>query len=88
MILNRELRQKLQAVLPFKLKVNDCIRIYLKQEPTFENLISYIKQHKNCKRKEIPANMHYNNHVKVYWQKNSKGTHKQCVDQWNQLQSE
>ena len=83
MKLTRSLRLECQRVLGQRLRVNDCIRSYLKTNPSFDSLISYIRKHKNHKRSSIPANMHYNRWVKAYWKQNPKGTHSECVDLWH-----
>ena len=83
MILSGDLRSLLQFELGFKFKANDCIRNYLKQDPSFADLLLFIKKHKNCKRDIIPSNMHYNRYVKKYWKDNPQGTHKQCVQLWH-----
>ena len=82
MKLTRSLRVKLQTCIPWKLKANDCIRAYLKQDPSFDQLLDCVKNHRFCKRSIIPSNMFYNQHVRDYWKQFPNGSHDHCVKLW------
>lgn len=82
MILTKALRIKLEQHLPYKLKANDCIRCYLKTQPSFKQLVLFVKTHSDCKRRVIPQNMHYNRYVRDYWVSYPNGSHSHCVQLW------
>ena len=84
MILTRALRVELEKRLKFKLKVNDCIRLYLKSNHSVEEIVDYVLMHRNCKRKIIPANMHYNRYVKWYWANFANPNKSNCVALWKE----
>ena len=83
MKISRKIRDILEANLRKKVKVNDCIRAFLKKDPTIEELEKYILIHQKCKRKKIPDNMRYNQHVRDYWKSNIEPkSHDDCVKSW------
>ena len=84
--LTSQLRLKLSAALKSNFKANDAFRLYLKapkkQIVSFKDIVNYAKSTRKYVRQQIPLNMHYNKHVKAYWQTNPKGSHQQCVKKW------
>lgn len=84
----RTLRNYLRSILKVKLKINDELRNYSKNNPgtkiTESDFIkTYYKSYKVL-RKKIPDNMKYNQHTRNYWAINPKGSKDECIRLWYQ----
>lgn len=82
----RTLRNQLQKLIPFKLRINQALRNYAKNNTkskvTIDELVNFLLDHRRCKNLVIPAHMKYNLHVREYWKSTSNPTFTDCIAKW------
>lgn len=79
----------MQQKLGTRLRVNDAVRQFARGpvgvQVRLQQLVQFVRAHRKFRRKQIPPNQKYNEHVRRYWVQNPAGSFSECVDRWWQV---